>query len=149
MKYLRHAKIHELINDYEIETQDELVKLLKKEGFVVTQATISRDIKQLRLIKVLSSKGRYKYSTIKEQNEVITEKFIKIFKDSLIKIDHSDNIVVVKTLPGAAQAAGAALDSMSRDEIVGTLAGDDTVFLAVRSKKDIQPLIEFLMSISR
>ncbi len=149
MKYLRHAKIHELINEREIETQDELVKLLEKEGFSVTQATISRDIKQLRLIKVLSSKGRYKYSTIKEQNEIITEKFIKIFRDSLVKIDHAENIVVIKTLPGAAQAAGAALDAMDRDEIVGTLAGDDTVFLVVRNKKDIQPLIEFLVSVSK
>ncbi len=149
MKYLRHAKIHELINQHEVETQDELVRLLEKEGFSVTQATISRDIKQLRLIKVLSSNGTYKYSTIKEQSEIITEKFIKIFKDSLLNIDHAENIVVVKTLPGAAQAAGAALDSMNRDEIVGTLAGDDTVFLVVRTRKDIQPLIEFLVSVSR
>ncbi len=149
MKYLRHAKIHELINDYEIETQEELVKLLEKENFSVTQATISRDIKQLRLIKVLSKNGRYKYSTIKEQTEIITEKFIKIFKDSLLKIDHAENIIVVKTLPGAAQAAGAALDSMNRDEIVGTLAGDDTVFLVVRNRKDVQALIDFLVSLSR
>ncbi len=149
MKYLRHAKIHELINQHEVETQDELVKLLEKEGFSVTQATISRDIKQLRLIKVLSSNGSYKYSTIKEQSEIITEKFIKIFKDSLLNIDHAENIIVIKTLPGAAQAAGAALDSMNRDEIVGTLAGDDTVFLVVRTRKDIQPLIEFLVSVSR
>ncbi len=149
MKYLRHAKIHELINEHEIETQEELVKLLEKENFNVTQATISRDIKQLRLIKVLSKSGRYKYSTIKEQNEIITEKFIKIFQDSLIKIDHAENIIVIKTLPGAAQAAGAALDSMDRDEIVGTLAGDDTVFLVIRNKKDVQSLIEFFVSLTR
>lgn len=149
MKYSRHAKIHELIKHNEIETQDDLVKLLKKSGFKVTQATISRDIKELRLIKVLTQNGKYKYATIKEQQNIITDRFIKIFKDSFVKIDQAGNLIVIKTLPGAAQAAGAALDAMDKDEIVGTLAGDDTIFLAVRNIESIPSLIESFISLSK
>ncbi len=149
MKYLRHAKIHQLINEQEVETQEELVKLLEKENFKVTQATISRDIRELRLIKVLANNGKYKYASIKEKNEIITERFIKVFKESVVNIDHAESIIVIKTLPGAGQAAAAALDAIDRDEIVGTLAGDDTIFLVVRNKKDIQQTIEFLVSLTR
>ncbi len=149
MKYLRHAKIHQLINEHEVETQEELVKLLERENFKVTQATISRDIRELRLIKVLAQNGKYKYASIKEKNEIITDRFIKVFKESVVNIDHAENIVVIKTLPGAGQAAAAALDAIGRDEVVGTLAGDDTIFVVVRTKKDIQQVIEFLVSLTR
>ncbi len=144
MKYSRHSKVLDLIDQNEIETQDELAIRLQSEGYKVTQATVSRDIKELRLIKVLTKSGRYKYATIKHQDNVITERFIKIFKDSVLQVDFAQNIVVVKTLPGAAQAAAAALDSLDLKEVVGTLAGDDTIFLVARHLDNVDYIIEVL-----
>lgn len=141
MKYARHAKIVEIIEHYEIETQEELAARLINEGFKVTQATVSRDIKELRLIKVLTKSGRYKYAAIHQQDAGITDRFIKIFKDSLINIDHAGNMVVLKTLPGAAQAAAAALDALDMKEMVGSLAGDDTIFIVVRHVEEVEKVV--------
>jgi len=149
MKYARHSKILELIDSYEIETQEELAKLLNAEGFKVTQATVSRDIKELRLIKVLTKNGRYKYASIQQQDAGISDRFIKIFKDSLINIDYAGNMIVIKTLPGAAQAAAAALDALDLKEIVGTLAGDDTIFLVIRHVEEIDNVIEEFMLMTK
>lgn len=144
MKYSRHSKVLDLIDQNEIETQDELASRLQSEGYKVTQATVSRDIKELRLIKVLTKSGRYKYATIKHQDNVITERFVKIFKDSVIQIDSAQNIVVVKTLPGAAQAAAAAMDSLDLKEVVGTIAGDDTIFMVARHQESVDYILEVL-----
>ncbi|MCK8058878.1 MULTISPECIES: arginine repressor [unclassified Fusibacter] len=149
MKYARHSKIVELIDHYEIETQEELAGKLNQEGFKVTQATVSRDIKELRLIKVLTKTGRYKYASIQQQDAGITDRFIKIFKDSLINIDSAGNMIVIKTLPGAAQAAAAALDALDQKEIVGTLAGDDTIFLVVRHVEEINNVIHEFMNMTK
>lgn len=146
MKYSRHSKVLDLIDQFEIETQDELASKLQAEGYKVTQATVSRDIKELRLIKVLTKSGKYKYATIKHQDNVITERFVKIFKDSVIQIDFAQNIVVVKTLPGAAQAAAAALDSLDLKEVVGSLAGDDTIFIVARTNENVPYIVEVLTS---
>ncbi len=148
MKYARHAKIFELVDHNEIETQEELAVKLIAEGFKVTQATVSRDIKELRLIKVLTKSGRYKYASIQQQDAGITDRFIKIFKDSLINIDFAGNMVVIKTLPGAAQAAAAALDALDMNEIVGSLAGDDTIFIVVRLVEDIDHVVAVLRELA-
>jgi len=147
MKYSRHSKILEIIENVEVETQEDLARSLRDCGFNVTQATVSRDIKELRLIKVLTKSGRYKYATIRQHENTITERFIKIFKDSVVSIDNAENIIVVKTLIGAANAAAAALDALDLKEAVGTIAGDDTIFVLMRTTADVKPTIEILNNI--
>ena len=142
MKYSRHSKILEIIDNEEIETQEELAKGLRNCGFNVTQATVSRDIKELRLIKVLTKEGRYKYATIKQHENAISERFIKIFKDSVVQIDFAGNMIVIKTLIGAASAAAAALDALDVKEIVGSIAGDDTIFVLIRNVDKIPETIK-------
>ena len=135
MKKRRQAKIIELISQNEIETQEELQDLLNRYGFEVTQATISRDIKELRLVKDLSSKGRYVYSTGKKNIENVTHRAGGIFNETIISIDYALNTVVIKCFAGMANAACAAIDSMSHDEILGTIAGDDTIFILCRTEE--------------
>lgn len=141
MKYSRHSKILEIIEAQEIETQEELANALKRNGYNVTQATVSRDIKELRLIKVLTKDGKYKYATIKQQESVISERFLKLFRDSVLSVDHAGNIVVVKTLVGAANAAAAAIDALDVKQVVGSIAGDDTIFLLVRTQEEIEEVL--------
>ena len=136
MKYSRHSKIIEIIKEYEVETQQELARLLKTKGFDVTQATVSRDIKELRLVKILGQSGKYKYSRSNESSQLVSDRFMKLFKDAVIEIDLASNIVVVKTLVGSANAAAAAIDALDVQKIVGTIAGDDTVFLLMKTKKE-------------
>jgi len=149
MKYSRHAKILEIIENYEIETQEELAEYLKRNGFNVTQATVSRDIKELRLIKVLTKNGRYKYAAIKQQESVISDRLIKIFKDSVLSIDYSSNIIVLKTLSGAANAAAEALDVLDLKDIVGTIAGDNTIFILVREDADKDEIMDQFKKLMR
>lgn len=141
-KYTRQTKILELISKKEIETQEELADGLKAMGIDVTQATISRDIKELRLVKVMSKSGKYKYATIGQSQEGITDRLYKIFENSVVSIDNALNIVILKTIPGAAQICASAIDYMGIDEIVGTLAGDDTVFVAIRTLEDIENVLD-------
>lgn len=126
MKTRRHAKILEIINEFAVDTQEELLSHLKNAGFDVTQATVSRDIKELRLIKALGNDGTYRYSTVKVEKESISAKFHSLFSDAVVNIDYAGNIVVVRCLPGMAQAACAALDAMQWGSVVGSLAGEDT-----------------------
>ncbi|MGB3366088.1 MAG: arginine repressor [Acidaminobacteraceae bacterium] len=137
MKYSRHSKILEIIEEQEIETQEELALNLKDASFNVTQATVSRDIKELRLIKVLTKNGKYKYATIKQQDSVISDRFLKLFKDSVISYDFAGNMIVVKTLSGAANAAAAAIDALDIKEIIGSIAGDDTIFLLLKTEEEV------------
>lgn len=130
-KYARQRKILELIENYEIETQEELADYLNKSGIDITQATISRDIKELRLVKVLAKSGKYKYAAIEESQEGTTERLIKIFKNSIVNIDIAGHILVIKTLPGAAQVCASAVDALKVEGIAGTIAGDDTIFVAI------------------
>lgn len=141
-KYTRQTKILELISKKEIETQEELAEGLKAMGIDVTQATISRDIKELRLVKVMSKNGKYKYATIGQSQEGITDRLYKIFENSVVSIDNAMNIIVLKTIPGAAQICASAIDYMGVDEIVGTLAGDDTVFVAIRTLENVENVLE-------
>lgn len=142
MKYDRHSKILELIESNVIETQEELAEKLKSSGFDVTQATVSRDIKELRLIKVLAENGRYKYAAINTPDANITGRLRTIFAESVTNIDFAMNIIVIKTLSGMAQAAAAAIDAMNWPEIVGSIAGDDTIMVITRSEKNSRELAE-------
>lgn len=133
MKPNRQAKILELIEQKDIETQEQLLQELEACGFGTTQATVSRDIKELRIIKELGSNGVYRYrASSNRQEPVKTEKLNSIFRQSVLSCDHAQNIVVLKTMPGMANAACSALDAMEDEAILGTLAGDDTAFLLLR-----------------
>lgn len=133
MKSGRHARILELITEYSIETQDELLSLLKADGYKATQATISRDIKELRLVKTLGNDGKYHYVYATNSSNDMRSGFSSIFSSTVNSIDVAQNIVVVKTQSGMAQAVCASLDSTGFREVVGTIAGDDTIFIACRT----------------
>lgn len=141
MKITRHAKILEIINQKDIETQEELVDELRNLGMDVTQATVSRDVKELKLIKVLSSTGKYKYAAISQGENVMAEKLVSIFTQTVIAMDFVGNIIVLKTLSGSASAAAEAIDSLGWDGIVGSLAGDNTIFVLARSNEKAQELV--------
>ena len=142
MKVNRHAKIVELINKYQIETQEELAEYLNQEGFRVTQATVSRDIRDLKLTKVPTENGRQKYTVLQAEQSGLAEKYIRILNDGYITMDMAQNILVIKTVSGMAMAVAAALDAMKWHEIVGCIAGDDTVMCAVRTVDDTIILME-------
>jgi transcriptional regulator of arginine metabolism len=125
-----------------IETQEELADKLKQSGIDVTQATVSRDIKELRLIKVLAENGRYKYASINASDTNITGKLRTIFTESVTHIDYSINIIVIKTLAGMAQAAASSIDAMNWPEIIGSIAGDDTIMVITRSEKNSKELTD-------
>ena len=142
MKVNRHAKIVELINKYQIETQEELAERLNQVGFHVTQATVSRDIRDLKLTKVPAENGKQKYAILESGNTAMGEKYIRILRDGFVSMDMAQNILVIKTVSGMAMAVGAALDAMKWTELVGCIAGDDTVMCAVRSVDDTILLME-------
>lgn len=136
MKKRRQAKILEIISSKDIETQEELQAVLLSFGYEVTQATISRDIKELRLVKGLSQNGKYVYSTGKKQNEnVINHRAGGIFNEAIVNIDYAMNTVVIKCFSGMANAACAAIDSMNLENVLGTIAGDDTIFILCRTEE--------------
>ncbi len=145
MKAKRHAKILELIGNKHINTQEELQAELGKHGFQVTQATVSRDIKELRLIKSLSNDGSYHYTTHqKEKGSDLSFKFHAIFSESVRGVDYAQNLVVVKCYTGMANAACAALDSIHWEGVVGTIAGDDTILVVMRNETAAEKMIEDL-----
>lgn len=148
MKNLRQAKLAEIIGRENVETQEDLQALLRKEGFEVTQATVSRDIKALRVYKTLSDKGTYRYALPSEPpDNVFSSRLRTIFRESVTHIDSAQNLVIIKTLSGMAPAACAALDAMDAPMVVGTLAGDDTAFIALRSDSAAKGLLEQLRSV--
>ena len=133
MKSQRQAKIMEIIANRNVETQEQLLALLQAEGFRGTQATISRDIKELRIVKELTSLGTYRYTAaVNEVGGSFSSRLNTIFRECVTGFDYAQNIIVVRTLPGLASAAGSAIDSMSMSMVVGTLAGDDTVMIVMR-----------------
>lgn len=133
MKSQRQAKILEIISNKNIETQDQLLAELQAEGFRGTQATISRDIKELRIVKELTSLGSYRYTiSTSDLGSSFSDRLNTIFRECVISFDYAQNIIVVRTLPGLASAAGSAIDAMNLNSIVGTLAGDDTVMIVMR-----------------
>lgn len=141
MRYSRQNKILDIINTHEVETQERLVALLRKSGYKVTQATISRDIKELQLVKTLSSSGKYKYTVGSSVDQPISDRYIKIFKETIQTVASSGNIIVVKTLSGCANAAAEAIDTLNLPHLVGSLAGDNTIFLVVNDPSNVPSLV--------
>lgn len=144
MKTARQNKIIELVEKYEIETQEELGELLKNAGYQVTQATISRDIRELKLTKVAIDLDRQKYIVLRAHGTEMNEKYARILKDAFLSMAKAQNILVVKTVSGMAMAAAAALDALQIDGIVGSIAGDDTIMCAIRTEKETEGVMEKL-----
>ncbi|WP_188453700.1 transcriptional regulator AhrC/ArgR [Virgibacillus oceani] len=145
-KIQRHIKIRELITENEIETQDELVDRLKSLGYNVTQATVSRDIKELHLVKVPSVSGTYKYSLPADQRFNPLEKLKRLIMDAFVKIDHASHFIVLKTLPGNAHAVGVLIDNLDWDEIMGTICGDDTCLIICRTEGESEIIKDRFLS---
>ncbi|MCI1964749.1 MAG: arginine repressor [Oscillospiraceae bacterium] len=149
MKERRHAKILELIGKYSIDTQEELLRRLREEGYEVTQATVSRDIKELRLIKSLTASGKYRYTVSQEESKDYTTKFYSLFSDSAVSVDYAQNMIAVKCMSGMANAVCAAMDTLQWDNIVGTLSGDDTIFILVKDESAAEQLTSELKKFVR
>lgn len=142
MKIARHSKIIELINKYDIVTQEELAEKLNDEGFNVTQATVSRDIRELKLTKMAVDNGKQKYVIIQNAEGWISEKFIRVLRDGFLSIDYAENLVVIRTVSGMAMAVAAAIDGMQWGEILGCIAGDDTIFCAIKTKEEAMIIMD-------
>ena len=150
MKIQRHAKIVELINQYDIDTQEDLARRLNEAGFRVTQATVSRDIRELRLTKVAVDGGRQRYVVMNTPSSELDEKYLRILRDGFVSMDMAQNILVIRTVSGMAMAVAAAMDALNWKEIAGCIAGDDTIMCAIRSADDtllvmdkIQKILDF------
>lgn len=147
MKKTRHAKIIEIIQRYDVETQEELAARLKDAGFSVTQATVSRDIRELKLSKVTMSGGGQRYTVLKQDDGQMGDKYIRVLQDAFVDAAPAQNLLVVKTVAGMAMAVAAALDAMKLPEIVGSIAGDDTIFVASKTAEEAQGLMEKIRSL--
>ncbi len=144
MKRSRHGKIVELIESYDIETQDELAERLRDAGYQVTQATVSRDIRELQLSKIPTGEGKQKYVVLKQDDRHMGDKYIRVLRDGFVSMDMAQNILVIKTVSGMAMAVAAAVDAMKLKEIVGSIAGDDTIMMAVRTVEDTEIVMDKL-----
>ena len=142
MKKNRQSKIIELIENNEVETQEQLADLLKKDGYDVTQATVSRDIRELRLTKVQTGDGRQKYRVMDHNDEELQDKYIKVLQSGFVSMDKAGNMLVLRTVSGMAMAVAAALDALHLSQIIGCIAGDDTIFAAIRTEEDVQEVID-------
>lgn len=147
MKKSRHQKIKELVEEYEIETQEELAEKLKEAGYAVTQATVSRDIREMKLSKISMGDGRQKYTILIQGDHYLSDKYIRVLKDGFVSMDMAQNILVIKTVSGMAMAVAAAVDAMKLKEIVGSIAGDDTIMMAVRTVEDTEIVMEKIRSV--
>ncbi len=144
MKKRRHKLILDLIEEYDVGTQEELLALLRDRGYDVTQATVSRDVKELRLLKTLGANGVYKYTVENTKNTGYSGMFDALFQSAMTKVDYAGNICVIKCSPGLAGAACATIDSMNVHDIVGTIAGDDTIFMLCRTAEEARGVAEAL-----
>lgn len=142
MKRERHEAVVELINRYDIETQEELAAYLREEGFDVTQATVSRDIRELHLSKISAGNGRQKYIILQNNDAKLGDKYIRVLRDGFVSMAMAQNILVIKTVQGMAMAVAAALDAMKFPEIVGCIAGDDTIMAAVKSVEETEIVMD-------
>ncbi len=145
----RQSRILQIVKTKNIGTQGELVEALKELGMNVTQATVSRDIKELGIIKVATASGEQKYVPMNQTGEGASGRFMKVFREAVTSIHTADAMVIIKTLPGMAQAAASALDSMHLDSLIGTIAGDDTIFAANSSKEEATAMREHLITLSQ
>ncbi len=147
MKNTRHSRILEIISENVIETQDDLIARLRESGYAVTQATVSRDIKQLGLVKTATKNGGYQYTVAKNDSTGNENKLKNIMRETITGAQSAENIVVVKTFPGMANAAAAAVDSLVGETILGSIAGDDTIFIVVRNAADAEAFTEYIKDI--
>lgn len=146
MKMNRHAKILELINEYDISTQEELAARLNSVGFKVTQATVSRDIREMKLTKLSMEAGRQKYVMLRPE-EGVNGKYVRVLQEGYVSMDMAQNILVIKTVSGMAMAVAVAVDSMRWQEVVGCIAGDDTIMCAIRSVEETVQVMEKIRKI--
>lgn len=142
MKRQRHRMILEIIENQAIETQEALSEALRKYGFDVTQATVSRDIKELRLFKVMGDDGVYRYAVAERSEQGLTERLRRVFAETVQSVDYACNQIIIKTLPGGAHAAAEMVDTMRWKEVVGTLAGDNTILVILRTMEDAPEVVE-------
>ena len=147
MKTKRQSRILELIRNNDIETQEELQAYLVKEGFAVTQATVSRDIRDMKLTKISTNTGKQKYVALNDSSEDLSEKYVRVLKDGYVSMDMAQNILVIKTVSGMAGAVCASIDAMNIHEIVGSIAGDDTIMCAIRTTEDTIQIMKKLRRI--
>ena len=147
MKVARHEKIKELIQQYDIDTQEELASRLNEAGFKVTQATVSRDIRALKMMKVTGKDGKSRYVILQELPTEMGEKYTRVLHDALLTIDQGQNILVIRTVPDMAMGVAAALDALNWEEILGSIAGDDTVMCVARTLEEASSVAERLKSI--
>lgn len=147
MKKDRLTKIKELVENFEIETQEELAKRLNDEGFAVTQATVSRDIRQMKLTKIPKSGGGFKYAILVESEHYLSDKYLRVLQDGFMSSDVAQNILVVKTVSGMAMAVAAAIDAMKFKEIVGSIAGDDTIMMVLKNNQDAEKVNAQILAI--
>lgn len=147
MKSARLRAILDIVTSKNIETQGQLMQELSDRGIRSTQATLSRDLKELRLVKELTPEGGYRYAVTQEEDRGFSERLRKIFRESVVSCEPAMNLVVIKTLPGLAMAASSAVDGMGFEELVGTVAGDDTIFVAMRDVKSAERLCEEIKSL--
>lgn len=150
MKRFRYSKIKEIVQSRPIETQEELAKALQEEGIEVTQATVSRDIKELMLIKVPTSDGHYRYALSPEQNLLMSKnRMVRLFQDSIIRVDAAVNQIVIHTLPGSANPVAAAIDHARWENVIGTLAGDDTILIITNGEEAVSQLVKLILSLMK
>lgn len=147
MKVARHEKIKELIRQYDIDTQEELAARLNEAGFKVTQATVSRDIRALKMTKVADGEGRSRYAILQGIPSGLGDKYTRVLHDALLTIDQGQNLVVIRTVPGMAMGVAAALDALEWEEILGCIAGDDTVMCVARATEEASGVVKRLKSI--
>ena len=148
MKTKRQDEIIRLISAGDIETQEDLASALRSLGFKVTQATISRDLRELRLVKVASKNGGFKYAKPEKHEIAVSERLARILTDSMVNVDFSGNIIVVKTISGSANVAAEAIDNLGWTEIIGTIAGDNTIFIVVRDEADTAEISERIKNLT-
>ena len=147
MKAKRQALIREIVESQSIQTQEDLAEALRQHGIVVTQATVSRDIKELHLLKVLADDGGYRYATMDKSEQGTNDRLIHMLADSVLDIQSANNLIVIHTLAGSAHVAGEAVDSLKWPEVLGTIAGDNTILIVVRSNEDVDSVLRRFRSI--
>lgn len=147
MKAKRQALIREIVENQNVQTQEELADALRGHGLNVTQATVSRDIKEMHLLKVLAEDGSYRYATMDKDEQGTSDRLIRMLADSVLELNSANNLIVIRTLSGSAHVAGEAVDSLRWPEVLGTIAGDNTILVIVRSNEEVETIINRFRSI--
>ena len=147
MKAKRQALIREIVEAQSIQTQEELAEALRAHGMVVTQATVSRDIREMHLLKVLAEDGSYRYATMEKSDSGMNDRLIRMLSDSVVEMNSANNLIVIHTLPGSAHVAAEAIDSLRWPETIGTIAGDNTILVIVRANEEVDAVMRRFRSI--